>query len=343
MAKNITTNMLFDKRWFQKHQKILLWMLNTKLFFGLIQLWFRWILCINGNRSSVRNNKILKIEPNSIIWFTGRYKKDKRFKNPQDHRLALFSAEFRTHDKFAKRLYYAFKPLWHLFHFWDINFANPFVPTWNLGFDTTGDLFSSAGDGYTENANATYATCHDAASGSAVAYTGASDILCQNDQDPAATYRIRRAYIPFLTSSIGSGATITAATLSLFGTTNMDASIDDTIRVIQTSQASTSILEVGDFSLVGTTGGGDLGLISAMLTAAYNNVDLNATGLTWISTTASTLLGIRMLKDINSTSPANLRSYAQFRASEQAGTTNDPKLVVTYTPAAKSGFFTIFA
>ena len=102
--------MSFSKQWFLKYQKILLRFCNT---------WIgRKILCIDGNKSSIGKNKIIHIESNAIWWKTGR----------------KVTAEFRTHDKFGKRLYYAFKPLWHLFHIWDLGFG--WQPNWNLGFDT---------------------------------------------------------------------------------------------------------------------------------------------------------------------------------------------------------------
>src|SRR3990167_5137978 len=98
--------MLFSKEWFLKHQKILLWFVNT---------WIgRKILCINGSKSLVGKNKIIYIEPNAI-WWKGKKKRE-------------VVAEFRTHDKFGKRLYYAFKPIWYLIHYWDTLFANNFAP-----------------------------------------------------------------------------------------------------------------------------------------------------------------------------------------------------------------------
>lgn len=105
---------MFNKSWFLKHQKLLLWFANT--FIG------RWILCINGNRSSVGKNRILKIEPNAITWKLKETKK----------RIHL-QTEFRTHDKFSKRIKYAFYPLWLIIHTWDTLFANNYQPDWNLG------------------------------------------------------------------------------------------------------------------------------------------------------------------------------------------------------------------
>ena len=118
--------MVFDQTWFKKHQKLLLLLANTRL--------GRWILCINGNRSSVGKNKIIAILPNAIFWEKGK----------------SYVAEFRTHDKFSKRIYYAFRPLWYLFHLWDFIW----YPKFNWGFDTL-TTYPAAGaaapvDGYVE-------------------------------------------------------------------------------------------------------------------------------------------------------------------------------------------------
>src|SRR3990167_4064729 len=90
----------FDKKWFARHQRVLLWLLNT----FCVRIWFLWVMRINGKRSSVGRKKIIKIEPNAITWREGERR---------------YSSEFRAHDKYSKRLYYAFKPLWWAMHFWD--------------------------------------------------------------------------------------------------------------------------------------------------------------------------------------------------------------------------------
>ena len=99
---------MFNSQWFLKHQKTLLLFANS--FIG------RYVLCLKT--SSVGKNKIIKILPNSITW-KGKKKNE-------------YVTEFRTHDKFGKRIFYAFKPIWYLFHLWDM----VWYPNFNLGFDT---------------------------------------------------------------------------------------------------------------------------------------------------------------------------------------------------------------
>ena len=120
--------LIFSKEWFESNQKLFLKFTNT---------WIgRKILKIDGNKSEVGKNKVTKIIPNAIFWEEGQHNK----------------AEFRTHPKFAKRLFHAFKPVWFLVHLWDTLFANNFRPDLNLGFDIFPDVFSNAGgDGAIRN------------------------------------------------------------------------------------------------------------------------------------------------------------------------------------------------
>src|SRR3990167_3952638 len=106
----------FNKDWFEKHQRKLLWFCNAPI----ISTLFRRVLKIHGNRSDVRKNRITHIYPHAIGWstFSGR------------------SYEFRTHWKYAKRLYFAFKPLWWAMHYWDGIFAEQHAPQLSFGFQT---------------------------------------------------------------------------------------------------------------------------------------------------------------------------------------------------------------
>src|SRR5438105_15444444 len=95
--------MVFDRDWFLQHQTKLLWLVN----FPLTRRWFRWVLRIRPGDPGFRGI-ICEVSPDN-------YKVVRGFK---DGELEL-SADFRTHPKFAKRLYYAFRPLWWMIHLWD--------------------------------------------------------------------------------------------------------------------------------------------------------------------------------------------------------------------------------
>src|SRR5690606_27624036 len=110
---------VFSKSWFLKHQRKLLRFANTRL--------GRYILRIHGKRSGVGKQKIVRIEPNAIWWGV----KDLGEK-------VEVTAEFRSNNKFALRLYHAFKPVWWTMHFidWLLLDRFQFLNRFNFGFAT---------------------------------------------------------------------------------------------------------------------------------------------------------------------------------------------------------------
>ena len=323
--------MSFSKQWFLKYQKILLRFCNT---------WIgRKILCIDGNKSSIGKNKIIHIESNAIWWKTGR----------------KVTAEFRTHDKFGKRLYYAFKPFWYLFHYWDILFANRFIPTLNLGFDSTGNLFPDSGTGGTTtdgNVEQNYAL------GSGVAFgTIRGDAGNAHDDTSAAIMvteilsdnvnpnwrRIRRFIATWDTSSIPVGSIINAATLSLRGTASSTAdNITNDINIYAATPAANNDLANGDYAQLGTTTFSTTQTNTDWSTTGYNDFVLNANGLNNVTAAGISRFGTKnVTHDAANSAPTwdnSIASSLTANTADQAGTTDDPKLVVTYTPIGGDDF-----
>ena len=100
-------NYLFDKNWFQKKQRILLWLLNTPL----IKIVFRWIMRIHKYDCPLKI-KITEITPNSFSWGDRYFKKKGKWYLER-------TTDFRTHNKYSKRLFYTFYLVWYLFHILD--------------------------------------------------------------------------------------------------------------------------------------------------------------------------------------------------------------------------------
>ena len=317
---------MFNKIWFLKHEKLLLWLLNTPL----IKIWFRWILRINGERSSIGNRKIIHIEPNAI-WWKNKGKK--------------ITAEFRTHNKFAKRLYYAFKPLWYFLHYWDILFANNFNPNWNLGFDSTGDLFPVAGanspvDGDVKHnaANSTWATIRDGA-GTGVDVTGVNTSVFLAAGTTTDTWtEIQRSIMCFDASSISDDATKDSAIFSLYGGGKSNGISSEATHIAGATPANTNNLVSADYAQVQRTTFGNV-TYASFTVGAYNDITLNASGLTNISLTAVSKFSAQHAPDINNSPPAwvnGANNQVYWSSADTAGTTQDPKLVVTYTPPPSS-------
>lgn len=214
--------------------------------------------------------------------------------------------------------------------------------------------FSGAGDGYVFN-NATdseefcfsvWSIARDAADGlSASAIANIMYGYSYDDTVPfGCTAAMYRAFIPFDTSVIPSGASISAATLNVYATAkqNLGNDGDDFITVVHTAQATHTTLTTADFDQVGVSeliDSGERKDITSVSISAYLAFTLNSTGSSLVkkfgqssncsATTGITCLGLREGHDFLNTTAAS--NYVGFSTSEQTGTSQDPYLSVTYT------------
>lgn len=187
-------------------------------------------------------------------------------------------------------------------------------------------------DGFVENPSLTWATAHDAATGT----TATVDTLGDNGQVQTflfggATYFIRRGFYSWDTSSIGATATITSA--SFFITLN-NHSGGPLMNLVQGSQASTNTLVEDDFNKLGTT---------RFSTDASNETDgtsqefvLNAAGIAAIQKTGTTKFVFTRDRDIDNLAPVDF-VFSNYYGSANATPALRPFLRVTYTtPSAKN-------
>jgi hypothetical protein len=314
--------MIFDREWFEKHQKVLLRFANSWL--------GRKILCIDGNKSEVGKNKIVKLSSNSITWIVrGSSKK------------VTLKTEFRIHEKFGKRLYYSFYFFWIIAHIWDVSFANPFFPNWNLGFDTAtfypdANPETTSVDGYVQYnpAAGSWAALRGGA-GNAAGDADASfyNFYLENTLGTTSGWSnlVRSIYL-FDTSSLTSSATISATTLSIYVISKGD-NFAQNIGIVSSTPASNTALVAADYAQLGTTRyATDLDLTN-ITTSAYNDWTFNATGISNVSKTGVSKFGLRCSGDIDNVEPTPATANANLNSNfaDTAGTGNDPKLVVTYS------------
>ena len=318
----------FGSLFFLLHQDRLLWLLNAPV----IGKWFRCVLRINGERSAVGSLKIDRILPHAIFWWQG----DKQV------------AEFRTHAKFSKRLYYAFRPLWWTLHAWDWAFADRWIPELSFGFSTL-TVYPDTGNPGT---NSVDANCwHAYASGSgqtwativAAAGTNKSDaasydyIWISSDTGSGNWGEIDRVHVFWDTSSLTSGAVISAAIASIYGSNKADTfttPIAPSINLYLSTVTSNNTLVSTDYAQVGSTAQCDSSISYASWnTTAYNDLTLNATGRGNISKTGTSKFATRSNYDVGSSPTWEASKTAKLTgySADQTGTANDPKLVVTYT------------
>lgn len=328
--------MVFGKNWFEKHQQKLLWFLNTPL----IKIWARWVLRIRKYDLPLHAT-IVKIEPNS---FTAV---NRILENGQPE----LRTDFRTHDKFAKRLYYAFKPFWYLFHVIDWSLFDRYeeLNKLSFGFSTLtkypGSIASgnpAAGCFGVYGRNLTWS--------SIIALTTANEVIANTNLGLATEFKasstsnqwaqLYRGYFCFDTSSIGSSATISSVILSLYAGSKQDPySNAPTLNIYTFSPASTSSVVTSDFGNVGSTAQCDSAITYANWTAnTYIDFTFNSTGIGNISKTSVSSFCSRGNYDVTGTAPtwaslAETIMFADLEAENNLGG-KDPKLVVTYSSSS---------
>jgi hypothetical protein len=320
---------VFSKDWFALHQKKLLWFANTSV--------GRYVLRVHGKRSSVGKNKIVKILPNAITWSLSEKE-------------GVLTTEFRTHDKFGKRLYYTFKPFWYLMHFFDWVLLDRFVwaNKYSFGFATLGPVYPSAGevapvDGFAlRTGDETFSTIRGGAGNDWSSTVGAANRFVALVASATSNQysQLRRGIFLFDTSPLTASAIISAATASWAGSGQASGLGTDTLEVVSSAPGSDSALAAADYTTLGTTSFASLAYASYN-SAGYNDLALNASGLANISKTANSKFGLSLGWDrANSFGGAwssGLQTQFSGDYADTAGTTTDPKLVVTYTIAVPKG------
>jgi hypothetical protein len=145
-------------------------------------------------------------------------------------------------------------------------------------------------------------------------------------------YVINRAALFFDTSTISAGATITAASLNLYG--QADESTTDFLVTVQTGGATYphDPLANGDFNKAYYSG--DLGNFntSGFTTSGYNVINLNSNGISNITKGGQTKFFLRSDRDIAGTTPTGLERVFVYATESWLGTFHQPYLAVTYTP-----------
>ena len=269
----------------------------------------------------------------------------------------LHQWDFRTHWKYSKRMYYAFRPLWWAMHFWDWLIADRFVPKLSFGLATlnsfsspgTGDGFGTDNDSYRSVTSESWATIV-AGAGTNLNFSGSNTNVCVTRIAAHASSSGQwttncRGFFHFNTSAIASGTTITSATLSLSVVTTGDtANYQPDLNVYQSTVTAADSVASTDYPNVGSTA-----FSTAIPYAVYSaNVNvysawtLNASGINNITLGATSKFCVRNANyDAANSSPtwsAGGASTVYVFSAETAGNGFDPKLTVVFSLAGQ-GFF----
>jgi len=329
-AKGPDHYLAFNHAWFREHQALLLWALNTPILGRAIRIALRLDM---SDVWMPRGTKIQAIGPN---YYTVRL---------SDGQLR---SDFRTHWKYSKRLYYAWKPIWWTMHAWDAAFADAWAPRLAFGFSTLEvypdpDPETTTVDGRMArfNVTETWATIIAGAGGFSEGGVVSDDGVSITASGTADRWRfLFRSIFLFNTSALGSGASITAAVLSLKGSAKTDAlSATPDIDIYTSSPASNTAIVNGDFSQVGSVSQtGSPSTYAGWSVSDYNAFTFDATGRGNISLTGVSKFGARNANyDVAGSTPPYVQdAQSAFRLTfaDQTGTASDPKLVVTYSAAA---------
>lgn len=294
------------ENYFIKHQRKLLALANTisgKILLGLNQ-----------------SDKVVKLSPNSCHLYKGG-KDDK----------VLVQATFFTYPKVGKILIPILEKITisrtctgneAVAHFGYLRRSRK-LPTIYL---TTTTFFPSNDAAIPGPSSGTFSTAHDATTGTAD--SGASTFLYARLL--GGNYQIERVFQSFDTSSITSAATVSAATSSIY-LASKGGAVNNSYNVYNSGHSDTIV--DGDFDLGGTTAYSNTAIDQTTFsTVAYNDFVFNSNGINGVSKTGLTKICYReVAHDVGNTAPVtDNNTFLNPYQSAQAGTTNDPKLVVTY-------------
>lgn len=211
---------------------------------------------------------------------------------------------------------------------------------------TVTTVYADASDANIRKSGATYSTQHNATTANEVQNIATSygeHLLT------GATYEIYVLFFPFDTSAIAATDTISDAVFSFYKSGDAANADSDTLGIVQTKQATWNSLITADYNdrgdaVTNPTEGCTRQSYSAGASTGYMDFTLNATGRGWIartgetkpataSATGKTQLAVRFGRDMDNSAPTGA-NYMQTRMADTAGTTSDPKLVVTHAAAA---------
>jgi len=146
-----------------------------------------------------------------------------------------------------------------------------------------------------------------------------------------------RAFLLFDTSSIGSNV-VSAAVFSFTSSQTTTSASELTWTVVSSTPASNTALVAADYDNVGSTSFGSIEADSGVTTdsSTYNAITLNGSGEAAISTSGITKLAMRWEADRADAEPSSATAGCQIiiLSADTAGTSKDPKLVVTHAAPA---------
>lgn len=156
----------------------------------------------------------------------------------------------------------------------------------------------------------------------------------------ASGYYCTRVGMTFDTSSIGSGATISSAVISVYGqSTNFVNNSSTSLEVVAFNPANKATFAASDWTTVTYTALATGIAFSSLNKAGYNDFTLNASGIANINKTGISSFLFMTGLDLNNTDPGTATKDNVFQFNMADFGSNKPKLVVTYSTGATATFY----
>lgn len=276
---------VFSKQWFIDNQKTLLMVFNVSVFRNVIA---KRILPFTFDLKT----KVVEIMPGYIV-----ISKNNKF-----------TAYCFTSDFIAKAIAYHYQWLWKIIHSFDINVANRFIPSANLGFDTYyyySEEGSGSGndvcDGYVLRAPASNETYLNIIAGAGTNISADSSDLYVSAHyddlgDASSGYdQNTHSYVTFDVPKLIDNATVAVAKVRIWGSAKGDYNSWNSLNtggfslhIVEANPLSDNNLSSGDYLRHGNTSlSGSIGY-SLFALLGYNVFILNSTGISHIGSGGNT-------------------------------------------------------
>ena len=134
------------------------------------------------------------------------------------------------------------------------------------------------------------------------------------------------------TSPLGSGATVSSATVSIYGDTIASVVDNDagSVNVFSSTPASNTAIGTADYDQIGSTSFSTAINIGSWTVSGYNNFSLNASGLVDVNKTGISKFSLRTSFDSANSAPSG-NNVVWFSLGNTSGTSQDPKIVIEYS------------
>ena len=188
----------------------------------------------------------------------------------------------------------------------------------------------ATGDGQSASSNGTFSTARSSATGTYYAGRGTfSSHFTQQFECTlsAAVHYIARGFLPIDTSALTAAASISAATLLINVSAYTSNADNQTLGLIETTQAATNTIADTDYDNITLNTPTEFATRIAIASTGNKTWTLNASGLAFINKAGFSKFGFRSSGDIDNAAFASANTFEL----SYAGSANPPILTITYS------------